>query len=88
LEIFMSQHRIDQGYAMIKREADGTSTVSIGRGVQDGQLFGMFAQYVHVTSLAIGPDVRLDEHADASVTATPVAVFRKPGGPLEVRFVS
>lgn len=78
-------HRIDHGYAAIKRESDGTSTVAIGRSVHNGRLTGMFAQYARVASVAIGPDVRLDEHAGVAVTTTPVAVLRTSAGQVEVR---
>jgi hypothetical protein len=81
----MSHRRTDRGYALIKRETDGTSTVAVGTGVQDGQLVGIFAQHVHVSSVAIGPEVRFSTDGAVSVSTVPVDVFRPDGAPLQIR---
>jgi hypothetical protein len=69
----------DRGYAVISRNADGTSTVKVGTAIVHGQPKGVYAKYANVRSVEIDPAVHLARTAHYRYTTSVVEVFSAQG---------
>ena len=49
----------DRGYAVVSDNDDGTTTVMVCTGIEDGEPINVFAMHVRQPKVAIGSDVRL-----------------------------
>jgi len=75
----------DRGFVIVKRESNGTTTVSISTSAPlAGESKDVFAQHVGERSIHIAPDVQLVKHGDLSWTTAPVRVFVGDGGQVNI----
>jgi hypothetical protein len=69
----------DRGYAMIRTNEDGTSTVLICSSIEHGKPVGIYAKYVMAPSVHIDPGVRLVRTAHSRYTRDVVEVTHRAG---------
>jgi hypothetical protein len=69
----------DRGYAVISSNDDGTQTVKIATGIENGQPVGIYAQHVRASAVRIDPAVRWIRSASHQYTAKVVEVFTGDG---------
>ncbi len=65
----------DRGYAVMSRNDDGTVTVKIATGIENGRPVGVYAQHVAAPAIRVDPAVRWVRDASYHYTAKVVEVF-------------
>ncbi|MQA86074.1 MAG: hypothetical protein GEV03_15950 [Streptosporangiales bacterium] len=75
---------VDRGYAILTRNEDGSNTVAIASGMDNGEPTNVIAKHVGVRDVRVDPGVTLRESGSRSYTAQIVEVS-PAGGALRVR---
>jgi hypothetical protein len=69
----------DRSYAVIPSNGDGTMTVKIATGIENGQPAGIYAQHVRAPAVHVDPAVRWVRAVSHQYTAKVVEVFTGGG---------
>lgn len=77
---------IDHGYAVLVRHEDGTNTIAIATGMDDGEPTNVIARHGGLTDvdIRVDPDITLRRSGSRRYTTVPVEVAPE-GGKLRVR---
>lgn len=65
----------DRGYAVLSSNDDGTVTVRIATGIENGEPVGIYAQHVRAPAVRVNPAVRWVSADARRYTARVVEVF-------------
>ena len=74
----------DRGYAVMSSNDDGTMTVKIATGIENGQPVGIYAQHVGAPAVRVDPAIRWIRTGSHHYTAKVVEVFTG-GGAVIIR---
>jgi hypothetical protein len=77
----------ERGHAVLSQREDGTTTVAICTAIKNGQPDNVYAKYVGVDNVRVGPGIRLTRGDSFRYTSEIVVVSADENGVVHVRAI-